>query len=222
MPSFKTFCLMQKPHVGKMVNPTNEIAKGVSSLQGTAAVATRQQAWHWALRTEQPSFSHFNPRQQKGERQGAPGLRQHSALQQQTPNYRWHRCNTSGTRNGVSEWIMFVDTRQIVKICICRRQDPKRWLSQLTLPLQPKQSQAGKTEQFTQHSAQQRMSCSSSMASSPPHMVNLSCLFGRKRKESLVEWPSCTSVVIVTLYWFIAIRDYLAICWRSWSISFPL
>jgi hypothetical protein len=87
--SFKTFCLMQKPHLGKMVNPATEIAKGVSSLQGIAVVTTRQQAWIWALRTEQPSLSHFNPRQQKGRRQGAPGLQQHSALMQQIPAYRW-------------------------------------------------------------------------------------------------------------------------------------
>jgi hypothetical protein len=79
---------MQQPHVGKMVNPATEIAKGVSSLHGTAAVTTRQQTWSWALRTEQPSFSHFNPRQQKGIRQGAPGLQQHSASMQQTPPYK--------------------------------------------------------------------------------------------------------------------------------------
>jgi hypothetical protein len=85
MLSFKAFCLMQQPHVGKMVNPSTEIAKGTSSLQGMAVVTTMQQAWIWAFRTEQPSVSHFNPRQQKGRRQGAPGLQQHSALMQQIP-----------------------------------------------------------------------------------------------------------------------------------------
>jgi hypothetical protein len=55
MLSFKAFCLMQQPHVGKMVNPATEIAKGVSSVQGIAVVTTRQQAWIWALRAEQPS-----------------------------------------------------------------------------------------------------------------------------------------------------------------------
>jgi hypothetical protein len=81
---------MQQPHVGKMVNPATEIARGVSSVQGIAVVTTRQQAWIWALRAEQPSVWQFNPRQQQGRRQGAPGLQQHSALMQQTPAYRWN------------------------------------------------------------------------------------------------------------------------------------
>jgi hypothetical protein len=42
--SFKDFCVMQQPHLGKMVSPAIETATGTSSLQGIAAETTKQQA----------------------------------------------------------------------------------------------------------------------------------------------------------------------------------
>ena len=76
---------MQQPNLGKRVNPAIETATGTSSLQGTAAEATTQHAWHCALITEQPSHSGLMPIQQHGNRQGAPILQQHSMLQQHIP-----------------------------------------------------------------------------------------------------------------------------------------
>jgi len=52
------------------VIPATETATGTSSLQGRAADATMQQAWHWALMMEQPSHSGRIPTQPQGKRQG--------------------------------------------------------------------------------------------------------------------------------------------------------
>jgi hypothetical protein len=149
---------MQHPHLGKMVSPAMEIATGTSSLQGTAAEQTRQQACTCALRTERPSFSHLSPKHIKGNRQGAPGLQQHSALQQQIPAYnskrrigKYHRQSELHSSND-----SFGSNNNNVV---------------LTFPEQPKQSHEGRTEQFTQQSAQQRMS-SSSLTASSMHMVS--------------------------------------------------
>lgn len=82
-----SFCWRQHPHFGYSVNPTIVKASGTSSLHGTAAVMTAQQAWHCALTQLIPSHSRRRPTQQQGMRQGAPGLQQHSALRQQIPAY---------------------------------------------------------------------------------------------------------------------------------------
>ena len=79
---------MKHPHLGNTVRPATETANGTSSLQGMAAVTARQNTWHCAFRTEQPSHSGLHPTQIKGTRQGALGLQQHSRLQQQIPAWK--------------------------------------------------------------------------------------------------------------------------------------
>lgn len=150
---------MQQPTLGKTVKPAAEMAMGTSLLQGMAAERTTQHAWHWALKTEQPSFSQARPMQPKGKRQGAPGLRQHSALTQQTPACEGDECQSID-----SLWYVLL---------------PSVPSQPRTFPLQPKQSIVGMTDTLAQHTAQQRMSSSSSMASSPPHMV----LFVKKQQH---------------------------------------
>jgi hypothetical protein len=75
---------------------------------------------------------------------------------------------------------LFVHAKRVVDDKI--QNDDVFRISLLTLPLQPMQPQDGRIEQFTQHSAQQRMSSSSFTASSPD-MMNLSCLFGREGRN---------------------------------------
>jgi hypothetical protein len=80
-----SFWRTQHPWTGYNVKPRMLTASGTSLLQGTAAVATKKQHWHWALMIEQPSHSGLTPTQPKGKRQGADGLQQHSNWQQQIP-----------------------------------------------------------------------------------------------------------------------------------------
>jgi len=106
------FCLMQHPTRGNKVRPATVSAIGTSLLQGKAAETTKQQAWHWRLTTEHPSFSHLRPRQPQGNKKGAEGLQQHSAFMQQIPacNRRLdfvstqHTCvpYLSGASNGIA------------------------------------------------------------------------------------------------------------------------
>jgi hypothetical protein len=193
---------IQTPHFGNTVTPAAETAQGTSSVQGMAALTTTQSIWICAFKMEHESQSGRHPKQQNGVNGGAPGLQQHSQLQQQTPacsKMIWFETQIKKKRKqwGIMRFL-FCDVfvaQNIEQSQSChfsmlgtskhqatskeppRKKDEVRFydFNFRTLPLQPKQPQVGSTEQLTQQSAQQRIKLSSLMLSLSPqqHMMFL-------------------------------------------------
>jgi hypothetical protein len=162
-------CWMQQPQVGYTTMPPAATIQGTSSSQqGMAALTTRQKSCNCPLIRAQVSQAGLQPIQQH-ERGGAPGLQQHSQLQQQIPHYGSRiRSDQSTAGVGNTRWTVIerdngeshlTDTHHAAAITLP------------TLPLTPRLPQVGRIEQLTQHKPQQMMRLSSLTASSPQHMI---------------------------------------------------